>query len=131
MKSNPIKKISLLLFTVFVFVSGFLLAKNGRPYAMAFMAMHKISAIALTVFIAMAYYRPFKKKFKNNTSLQLIALSQFLVFLLISVFSGIMIGINNEPHRIILLIHKFGSFLAFFFGTMVFYLSYKHSKTGA
>ncbi len=119
---NPIlsRMIGAGLFFLLIFLSGFWLSRNGKPYNGILFNIHKLIALGAMIFLVVVVYQdsqadPFQ-------AVQVIAMIIATVFLLALFVTGGLLSARSANPPIILRLHQIIPYLAVIFTAAALYL---------
>jgi hypothetical protein len=87
---------------LFIFLSGYLLTRIGKPYNMLIITIHKLVGVALGVYLALALYR--QHAAVGLSSLGLILIVVTVLFFILMVTTGSLLSAERSfPNRVTVL----------------------------
>jgi hypothetical protein len=98
------KLISVGAFFIFILASGFWVSRNGRPYDVGILAVHKLIGVALGIYLIRMVYQVHQTE--PLTSTMIIAVVVTILFFAGMVATGGLISTEKEMPAIVLLLHK-------------------------
>jgi len=97
------------LLMVLIIISGIFLRKGGEPYKTGTFALHKITVVAVILFVVLVYVEHLKMFRFNGTGLLLFLLSD--LFLLVAFITGVMLNFEKTAHYRMKIFHRISSWL--------------------
>ncbi len=92
-----------------IFIAGFILHNNGKPYNIALFTLHKLVSIAVVIFLISTVIKI--HRVTPLTSLQIILLALTALFFLATVATGGMLSVDKVWPPIVSTLHKVLPFL--------------------
>jgi len=99
------------LLMVLIIISGIFLRKGGEPYKTGTFALHKITVVAVILFVVLVYVEHLKMFRFNGTGLLLFLLSD--LFLLVAFITGVMLNFEKTAHYRMKIFHRISSWLTY------------------
>lgn len=98
------------LFFFFVFVSGFLLVRSGKPYGVGLLTVHKLLSVAVFVFLIVIIWLIYQEGNLGTTELVFGLMTGS--FFVDSIASGALLTLERPMPAAVLLLHRISPFLA-------------------
>lgn len=114
------KAISTGLFFLFIFLSGFILTRSGKPYHMLLVNIHKLIALGAFVFLAITVYRLNQAVVLN--SLQFTALAVTGLCGVIMIITGGLMSIDKTMPAFVTVLHRSIPYLTVLMSFVTLYL---------
>lgn len=117
MSSNIIIALSLFIIS---FVFGIWLSRLGKPLNVVVFTVHKIAAVLALVFTVIIIYNLQKPVSLGTTEVSSIIVT--VLFLLLTVISGVLLSFNKPVNNSLLLIHKISPVITIALSAVTVYL---------
>ncbi len=114
------KLISVGLFFLFIFLSGFWLNRMGKPYSMFLVTLHKLIGLAAGIFLGLTVYRI--QKVVPLSTVQIAAVVITVLFFAVNVTTGSLLSTNKSMPGAILTINKWFPYLTVISTIVMIYL---------
>jgi hypothetical protein len=101
---TPLRIVGVVLFFLFIILSGFWLSKSGRPFNTGILTIHKLISIGAVVFLAITIYQV--NKASSLTTIDIIAVVVTGVFILITIITGGLVSALKTTPIAILRVHQ-------------------------
>ena len=120
MLSSNLKLIISGLSFLVIFIAGFILHNNGKPYNTALFTLHKLVSIAVVIFLMSMVIKI--HRVTPLTPIQTLLLALTAVFFLATVATGGMLSVNKVWPPVVSVLHKVLPFLTLFSTSASLYL---------
>jgi hypothetical protein len=101
---TPLRIVGVVLFFLFIILSGFWLSKSGRPFNAGILTIHKLISIGAVVFLAITIYKV--NKASSLTTIDIISVVVTGVFFLITIITGGLVSALKTTPMAILRVHQ-------------------------
>lgn len=117
------------LFFIFIFISGFLVSRSGKPYNVGLFTIHKLVGVALGIFLIVTVSR--MRKIAPLSSLEIsVLIATILIFVALVAAGGLLSiqaegGLSNASQGLlnaIGLVHKLFPYLGVLSTSLILYL---------
>lgn len=112
--------LSMALFFIFIFSSGFWLMISGKPFNGIVFTVHKLVSIATLVFLGVMVSQV--NQHNQLTAIQIAVIVSTGLFFLITIVSGGLLSIDKSMPTIILIIHRIMPVLSLLSTALMLYL---------
>lgn len=109
MESIITKSIIASVLAILMILSGLWLRKHGEPYKKWIFTIHKLSVIAIIIFIVLIYIQHLKTFIFQGTGLTLFILSN--IFILTAFITGALLSFENISSYRMKIIHRLSSWI--------------------
>lgn len=113
METTITKSIIAAVLTLIMILSGILLRKNGKPYKTGIFTLHKLSVVAIVVFIVLIYIQHFKLMQFEGLGLVLFILS--CLFFIIDFITGALLSFEKIVSYKLKIAHRILSWITILF----------------
>jgi hypothetical protein len=100
MTITPLRIAGTVLFFLFIILSGFWLAKSGKPFNTGIMTIHKLISIGAVVFLAITIYQMSKASRLSTVDIVAVVVTGVL-FLITIITGGLVSALKTTPTAIL------------------------------
>lgn len=104
MSSTQIKFLSVGLFFLFIFISGFRLGRSGKPYGTVVFTVHKLIGLSMGIYLIMTVYQIYQTT--SITPIQIVMIVITVLLFIIIVAAGGIWSIEKPMPATAFFIHK-------------------------
>ncbi len=104
MNTNQSQHVYTGLFFLFIFISGFLLSRGGKPYSVGFFTVHKLLGLAAGIYLGVKVYRAHQAAPLGTAEIAAIAVT--VVLFICTVIAGGLLSTEESNPTFVSLIHK-------------------------
>lgn len=107
-------------FFLFIFVSGFLVSRAGKPYPVLLFTVHKLIALGAVVFLGITVHNFYRAS--GLVPLQIALVAAAGVCFLVTIIAGGLVSIEKPMPAILAVFHRFSPYLTLLSAAAVIYL---------
>ncbi len=111
------------LFLLFIFISGFLLSRGGKPYGVGIFTVHKLIGLAAGIFLGVRVYRAHQAAPLGPTEIAAIVVA--VVLFIGTVVAGGLLSTEDPVPVVVSRIHKISPYFIVASTTVTLYLLHK------